>query len=84
MATDGLKHPLVVGARVLWVEHKVIFHLAKVVCIQSDSKAPSSRHAFQVRLDYKHVDGSGSVSLRTTPWVPADHVVALPVRDDEV
>lgn len=83
MATDGLKKPLVVGARVVWAERKLIFHPATVVALQSDVKAPLSRPAWQVRLRYKHVDGCGGVSFPTTPWVPADHVVALPIQDDE-
>jgi hypothetical protein len=81
---DGLKKKnLVVGARVLWAERKVLFHLATVVSLQSDAKAPSWRRAWKVRLRYKHVDGRGGISFPTTPWVPADHVVALPIQDDE-
>lgn len=82
MATDGLKQPLSVGARVLWAKHKVFFELATVADIRHDTKA-AWQPTFQVRLEYKHTDGLMKTSTLTTPWVPADHVVVLPVRDDE-
>ena len=86
-AKDGLQHPLWVGVSVVWVRSKSITHLATVVRIKKiESKicgVGPDNVEFQVRVQYKFVDGVGNVSLQTTPWVPAKNVIALPVCDND-